>query len=218
MAFVAQDVIDTVQPILQDNAGVRWPESELLDHINEALRVIALEKPNALSETVTVELAAGAKQSLPAGYHRLLRPIRNIANGRAVRMADEETLNAHFPRWQDTDFIPASPTVINICEDTMDTSVFYVFPCNDGTGEIEAILAKMPNDVPTVAAAVPIGDIYRQAICDYTLYRAFSKDTNVPSIAQRAQTHYQYFQKALGLRSQIEVSQSPEAPHSRHSR
>ena len=226
MAFHARDVIRRAQIIMQDAGGVRWPPNELLGWLNDGMREIALQKPTATSETVTMNLFAGTKQTLPSGYHKLLSAIRNVGNGRVITPIMREVLDTQIPGWHNTDVLPFSPTVMHVVDDLFDQNVFYVAPGNDGAGEIELILSRLPAPIATPAnpldidlytAAVPVPDIYQNSLTDYLCYRAFSKDINLAGAAQRAQAHYQLFQQALGIKSQVEMTQNVDTPKSRFS-
>lgn len=226
MPFTAQSVITQAQATLQDAGGVRWLLPELLGYINAGTREIALQKPNATAETITLPLVTGTKQTLPAGYHRLLSVQRNVGNGRAITPIVREVLDLQIPGWHNSTTLPFSPTVAHVMDDPFDTSTFYVCPGNEGNGEIEVILSRLPAPIPVpnnqldiaaYTAEVAVPDIYENALVDYVCYRAFSKDINAPGIAQRAQAHYALFQQALGIKSQIEMAQNVDTPKSRFS-
>lgn len=229
MAFTAQNVIQTAQATLQDGSGVRWLPTELLNYLNAGLREIALQKPTATAETTTIDLAVGTKQDIPAGYHKLLSAVRNntATSKSAILPVVKEVLDVQFPGWHDITRMPASETVSYIMDDMFDVSTFYVCPANDGTGQIEVMLSRLPEplvapsatllDVTTYTMPVLIAEIYENCLVDYICYRAFSKDLAVPGAAQRAQAHYQLFQAALGIKSQVEMSQNVDTPKSRFS-
>ncbi|SDX73928.1 phage adaptor protein [Roseicitreum antarcticum] len=228
MAFQARDVMRRATIMLQDGGGVRWPAPELCDWLDDGAREIALQKPTATASTAVLELVEGTKQSLPEGYHKLLAVVRNVA-GRVVTPAVREVFDTQIPGWHDTAVLPFSATVMHVVDDMFDQSVFYVVPGNTGTGEVEAIVSRLPEkitrpsggssilDLDSYTAAVAVPDIYQNALVDYVCYRAFSKDINVAGAAQRAQAHYQLFQQALGIKSQVEMAQNVDTPKSRFS-
>lgn len=228
MAFQARDVIRRTMIMLQDGGGVRWPVPELCDWLDDGLREIALQKPTATSTTAVLALVEGTKQELPAQYHKLLAVVRNVS-GRVVTPAVREVFDMQFPGWHDTTVLPFSATVMHVIDDMFDQKAFYVVPGNTGTGEVEAIVSKLPAkivrptgansplDIDAYTGEVDMPDIYQNALVDYTAYRAFSKDINVPGAAQRAQAHYQLFQQALGIKSQVEMAQNVDTPKSRFS-
>ncbi|MGP9790695.1 phage adaptor protein [Roseinatronobacter sp. NSM] len=226
MAFTARQVIQTAQATLQDAGAVRWVLPELLNYLNAGTREIALQKPTATSVTTTMNLVSGTKQTLPEGYHRLLGAIQNVGNGRVIKPIMREILDQHMPGWHSNTTLPFNGTVQHIIDDMFDTSVFYVCPGNDGTGEIEVIMSRLPAPIPapsspmdieSYTADVMVPDIYENCLVDYVCYRAFSKDIAVAGAAQRAQAHYQLFQQSLGIKTQVDMAQNVDTPKSRFS-
>jgi hypothetical protein len=226
MAFTARSVIQSAQSTLQDAGAVRWLLPEILGYLNAGVREIALQKPTATAETTVFELTAGTKQTLPPGFHRLLSVIRNVDGGRAVTPVVREILDMQIPGWHANENLPFSKIVMHITDDPFDTNTFHVCPGNNGEGEIEVIASRLPApiatpeaslDITAYTAEVPVPDIFENALVDYVLYRAFSKDINVAGAAQRAPAHYQLFQAALGIRQQTDIAQNVDTPKSRFS-
>lgn len=226
MPFTARSVIQLAQSTLQDATSTRWLLPELLSYINAGIREIALQKPSATSQTTTFSLVAGTQQTIPAGYHRLLSVVRNAQGGRAITSVDRALLDMQIPGWHDTTILPANQTVSHVMQDPADTLTYHVCPANDGTGEIVVVASRLPAQIPTPENALDIGeyteviplhDIYQNALVDYVLSRAFSKDINVPGAAQRSPAHYALFQQALGIRAQTDVAQNVDTPTSRFS-
>jgi hypothetical protein len=48
--------------------------------------------------------------------------------------------------------------------------------------------------------------VFAGALMDYVLYRAYSKDGEVPNSAARAVAHYQAFEAALGMTAQADAN------------
>lgn len=227
MAFTALDIIKTATKTLFDADHVRWPLLELLDYINEACRAIATAKPNASTDTVTINLVQGTLQKLPDSYTILSRVTRNMVightdpggpvGGDAIRMVSGRALmDAYFPGWQSNTAL-FGPVVKHVIYDDADLRHFYVIPGNDGTGKIEAVVGVMPAAIvlggdPTLeanyAVAIALPDLYRTPVLDYTLYRAFAKDQGIEASAQRAQMHLGSFQAALGIVASAQTTMS----------
>ena len=93
---VASDILDRASIILQDSTNVRFPESELLDFLNDAQREIVLHRPDANMQNADMTLVAGSKQSIPAGGLRLIDVIRN-AGGKAITQVNREVLDETLP-------------------------------------------------------------------------------------------------------------------------
>ena len=224
MPFEARDVMIRAQYVLQDSGAVRWTAPELRLWLNDGLREIAIRKPNATSASVELNLQKGTFQKLPVGYQSLVRITRNLATldaspdkrggGRAITKIHREVMDAQIPGWQDDDVLPYSAQVMHYIEEIIDRRSFYVVPGNDGTGIVEAVVSKVPPEIPAPASdildvdsydtVVDLADEYRNALVDYSLYRAFSKDMNIAGGAQRAQMHYQQFADTLGIKMQME--------------
>lgn len=215
MSFTARAVIESVSRVLFDVDNIRWPLPEMLDHINDAIRMIATIKPNACSETRTLYLAAGTLQTLPDECTVLSRVTRNIVvahgdpggpvGGDAIRMVSgRELMDAYFPGWQ-SDATMFGPKVQHAIYDLADPRRFYVIPGNDGTGRIEAIVGVIPDALDTSNSTaiadyeivIPLRDTYRAPIEDYVAFRAFSKDQGVPASEARAAKHLGAFQTAM---------------------
>ncbi|HEV8034386.1 DUF6682 family protein [Yoonia sp.] len=234
MAFTAASVMLSVQTVLNDATAVRWTAVELHTWLNDALREIAVLKPNAVAKTVELDLQQGAYQTLPEGHFALFRLTRNLATnaesatgrggGRVITKVEREVMDMQISGWMDNAVMPYTKNVVHFIDDISDMAAYYVVPGNDGTGVVEAICAVMPTLVPapetdtlmvsSYTSEVDISDIYRNAIIDYMLYRAFSKDASIAGIAQRAGVHYSQFANSLGLKFAAErlVSGETVAP------
>jgi len=209
--ITGQQIVDKARRILQDttSGGTRWLDNELLGWINDSQREIVLLKPNAYSSVEDLQLAEGTKQSLPATGLMLLSIVRNT-NGRVVRRVDRNILDSENPDWHAA---ASSPTVEHYTFDEDAPDTFWVYPPQPSTGfgTVELIYAKSPADLGSLATAITLNDIYSNVVLDYVLYRAYSKDTDYAGNQQRAVNHYQAFNAALGVRTQIDVTSSPNS-------
>ena len=218
MTVSVQSVIDRVQAILQDTTGIRWPVvSELVLFINDAQREIALLKPDASAVNTTVTLAAGTKQDIPAAGNRLLRVVRNMsaASGgtgkRAVRLVSRDILDSQTPDWHDPS-VSGDAAHTNIVKhyvyDEQNPRNFYVYPGVSGNSYVEMVYSANPATV-TQSGDLSIPDIFANAVADYTLFRAYTKDAEYAGNNQRASTHYNLFINSVTGKGQIDVITSP---------
>jgi hypothetical protein len=208
MSFQAKDVMSAASNQLQDSGAIRWVPTELLSYLNEGVREIVAIKPNANSQTVLVTLAAGAKQTLGATYTVLSRAIRNSVSGKPIRVLENrELLDTQIPGWMNTTNLAFSLDVSYIVQDQTDPRTFYVAPGALVTSVIEIVVGVMPADVAsgsnlldiaTFTGVVGLPDLYRNALIDYTLHRAYAKDSGLPNAAARSQAHRQLFDTAIG--------------------
>lgn len=214
--------------ILNDEEYVRWPLPELCTWLNEGVKAIILAKPSAYSHSRIIPLQTGTLQNVPVAGNPtpllMVRAVRNLLStaspregGRIITPTNHETLDAQLPFWHDRRHVQWRKEVRHVIYDEDNPLEFYVYPGNDGTGLIEAILSELPP--PLVASGSPDvlasyqGDIglpepYSVPLLDYVLFRSFSKD-DLEGSAGRALAHYQAFAAAIGLKIQVEGATSP---------
>lgn len=230
MAVTAAEIFTRVQDVAQDTTSVRWPLVELLRWLNDAVREVVLHKPSAGGATVVVDLELGTYQTVPTDYIGLLRVVRNITAvdggtgvrtaGRAVTVVQRDILDSQSPDWHMTEGVPFHVSVKHAVYDPADPRAFYVYPGNTGSGKLEVIAYKTPDAIavpanPTLiasySAAIGISDIYTNAVVDYILYRAYSKDVQFAGNAQRAAAHFGAFANSIGLKIKNEITSNPNA-------
>lgn len=233
MSYLARDIMSDAAATLLDVDAVRWTASELYGYLNDGLKAVAAAKPNAYAKTVTLTLAAGTLQTLPAEYRSISRVTRNLTlghtdpggptGGAAIRsLASTAQLDALIPDWQSNASMQGQ-TVQHVIYDLADPERFYVAPANDGTGKIEAVVLANP-PVMTISltnnqakfinnynSTIPLGDEYKNALRDYVLARAYSKDAAIPGSAARAAAHAQLFNDQMAALSGGEAATSLEA-------
>lgn len=208
--MLASDIISRAQLILNDNGGVRWTDSELLKWISDGQRVIALVRPDSVSENVAVTLVAGTKQTIPADGMRLLDVIRNLTltggPDRSVRMVDRETLDAQSANWH----ISTAGKTLNWVYDNRDPLHFYVYPPAVAGAKLEILYSKAPTEITSSGQALSLLDIYAEPIFNYVLFRAYSKDAEFGANAALAQGYLALFNNLLGIKTSKDFAFSPE--------
>src|SRR5687768_15593281 len=184
MTITATQVMTLAGRVLNDEDATRWTQPELAEWINEAVKAILLAKPSAYSVTEVLSLAAGTYQTVPAEYLSLLRVVRNITDegpprvgGRIIRVTTRDALDAQEPYWHDPTKVYYKKEVRQFVFDEESPLSYYVYPGNDGTGMVEAVLSKLPTAIADdYDQAIGLQDIYVSPILDYVLFRAMSKD------------------------------------------
>lgn len=230
--FTARDVFEKAGILLNDTGELstrRWPLSELCGWLNDGMKAIVIQKPSASAVNVSLSLVRGTLQTIPKGYVSILRPVRNIRAERSDRqprktisVVPEEQLSSLNPAWHDEYSVRYMQQVKHFVFDEANPRAFYVYPGNDGTGAIEAVLCAEPqeikpidganpNDLAAYEVEIPLEDIYSGVLLDYVLYRARSKDAQEAGNATRAALHYQQFANALGIKINVEANTSPNA-------
>ncbi len=219
MTITAKEVMIRASTILMDAGATRWTLPQLLRSLNDAVREIAVMKPNAVSAPVVIDMVRGTKQTLDPTHIALIRVVRNVVadpiagadwmGSTSITPVERPILDAQIPGWQNPAVMPYAKDVAHVVQDQADLRTFYVVPGNDGTGKIEIIAAVLPADIPEPAsnlsidsytAAVQVPDYLRSALVDYVLYRSFSVDAGIGDAANRAVSHYNAFTGALGAR------------------
>jgi uncharacterized protein DUF6682 len=219
------ELLTRAATVLQDGDHVRWPLPELVNWLNDGQRAVIAAKPSANSQSVALTLVEGTRQTLIEASHlMLLRLPRNLTaatptrlGARAIRPVSREVLDASEPMWHDRATIPFKKEVRQYVFDEQAPREFYVYPGNDGTGLVEAVVSVLPTllaatgdpaVIASYAAEIGLPEPYGVILLDYILSRAFSKD-DVGADPGRAAMHMQAFMSALGIKAQVEGAQSP---------
>lgn len=216
MTIAAQSIIRRAVETLQDSTPIRWPVNELVRYLNDGQREIVLHRPDSMVTNATVNLVAGTRQSIPADGAKLIEVIRNGTGGkRAVRMCQREVLDAQSPGWHT---LSGVTEVLHFMFDARDPKVFYVYPPAASGASLDLVYSALPADVTepadgslytAVTGNISVPDIYGNALLDYVLYRAYTKDSEYAGNAARAQAHYAAFANALGLEIRATLTVAP---------
>ena len=221
--LTARSIVNKAKIIVQDNTGVRYPDSEFLGWCNQAQRDVVAVKPDAYVKNVPVQLVAGTKQSLPADGTVLVDVKRNMGAdgttaGKTIRMVPQGVLDALNPDWHTT---AASATGLHYVFDKRDPKHYYVYPPQPATGMgyVEIIHSATPTDctlaefdgVSTgeVDSVIALDDAYESPLLDLMLYRAYSKDSKYAGNAGRAAAHRAAALEALGVKEAAETATEP---------
>ena len=206
-------IISRAATLIQDATNVRWPLAELLDWLNDGQREIVLLKPQSSVKNISVQLTANStKQALPADGIMLIDVLRNMGPtgstpGAAIRVVTREVLDAQIPTWH-SDANKAG-VVMHFMFDARDPKNYYVYPKAPAEAAyVELIYSASPTNC-TAGDVIQIDDIYGNALLDYVLYRAYSKDADYAQNANLAVGHYTAFSNSLGVKTQNEVAQNP---------
>ena len=218
MTIPAQSIIRRAVETLQDTTSVRWPVNELVRYLNDAQREVVLYRPDSMVTNSTITCSAGSRQALPTNGSKLIEVIRNAAAGstkKSVRMINREILDAQTPGWHN---IAGTVDILHFMYDPRDPRVFYVYPPATASAQLDIVYAAYPTDITepsdgalytAVSGNISLPDIYGNAVLDYILYRAYTKDSEYAGNAQRAQAHYAAFNNALGNEIKATVAVAP---------
>lgn len=209
----ASDIIDRARVVLNDADGTRWLNDEFFKWINDGQRVIVMVRPDASVANEPLNLVTGTKQALPTSGLRLLDVVRNVgaaptnAGGRAIRIVDREVLDTQNPVWHsDT----GSTTIKNFIYDNRDPKSFYVYPPAATGARVEIVYSKVPTNVTATTSDLSVDDIYADALLNYVLFRAYSKDAEFAQNMQLSSNYLGIFNSMLGIKTQKDVAYSPD--------
>jgi hypothetical protein len=208
------DIIRRCETISQDKTSIRWPSLEWLDWYNDAILFVVNRRPDKSVKNATFLVQnADTKQTMPADALKLFTVVRNVASGRPIRKLRREILDDQYNDWHSH----TGADIDHFIYDERDPTSFYVYPkpaTNDHAVEIlypfapEAItISDFGTDVQTMG----IDDSFLNPILDFMLYRAYSKDADYAENGQRAMSHFQAAEQAIGIKTQVDSATiSPE--------
>jgi hypothetical protein len=213
VSATAQSVIRRAVETLQDETSVRWTIGELARYFNDGRREVVMFRPDATATVIDHALVAGPRQTLPADGAKLLEVFRNT-NGRAVRLVEREILDAQVPGWP---AMPRATEIVHFMFDRRDPRAFLVYPPAAVGASLQLQYATLPVDIaePTsggysgITGALGVPQLFANALTDYVLYRAFSKDGEHATNATRAAAHYALFTGAVNVEIGATAAQAP---------
>lgn len=215
------DLISRAQTLLKDVTAVRWSAVELQLWLNDSYREIVNIRPDANSQVGIYTCAAGFRQVITTIFpraERLLEVVRNTAatsNSKAVRVTDRKSMDEQLPNWLSS---TASVSVERYMFDPKLPKQFLVYPPATVNSALEITYLEVPSPHtltesqltnPSTTTVINIDDGYANAILDYILYRAYTKDSEQAGNASRAVAHYQAMLASLGAKSQSDQSAQP---------
>jgi hypothetical protein len=208
MSFTGTDVDQDAQVILTDPFHLTWTEADILRAINSAVRETVSLVPAAASFKKLIPLTAmEARQSLPPDVTRIMHADRNntaagTAPGRPVRAIDRSQLELYDPTW--TASGPAA-AIRHIVYDENNPGEFWVWPRLATSGmALEATVNGVPPSITSLVQTVPVGDIYRNAILNYTLAYCYMKNQEDANAMSTAAAYFQLAGTALGVKNQVD--------------
>lgn len=200
------DAIAQVRTTLVDTTGTRWPDLELLNGYNNAVLAVVNLRPDASTKNISFTTEAGkSKQVLPSDGLRWMDIVYDVSSGNPIRKTDRTTLDDQIPNWHNS----VGNRVTNWVFDERDPKTAYVYPQPADAVDIQIIYSVAPSavnitDFENDTTTISIDDSYFNAIKEYMLYEAYSKDADYASNASRAAAHYNKFERTLGNKSGVD--------------
>lgn len=206
MALIAAQVLDRASVILNDTGNISYPREELLDWLNDARRVMASIRTDLYAVVEDVELAAGARQGLPADGYRLIDVTYND-DGTPITLVRRETMGLLGLGVANA----ASTRVKHYMFDERSPRAFRVWPPAAAGTVVEMVYARLPEPVTLEGTLLESEELYSALLVDYVVARAYMKDTEFVANQQRAAAHLDHFMSVLGSGRERDFSASPNS-------
>jgi hypothetical protein len=213
-------IVSRVKALLQDDDLVRWGALELQYWLNDGYRELVNLRPDANTIQGEYVCSAGARQVLTSSFPnatRLISISHNTAatsNKYGVQMVSKSSLETQRRGWR------AETPSVNIegyMFDARTPREFEVYPPAAAAARLWALYVEVPaahtlsaeqltNE--STAETIRVDDSFANALVDYILYRAYSKDGESGS-GGKAAAYYGAFRAALGEKGQSEAASRP---------
>ncbi|UJZ96343.1 hypothetical protein IHC87_17395 [Photobacterium damselae subsp. damselae] len=183
--MIVNDIVTRVAKELIDTHMVRWQREDLIAYLADGVSAIAAKRPALFSHRVVSLMVDHSPVRLPDDAFLLLSV--DSVDGAAVQYVLMDKLNQINPYWRQEKGIPS-------CWTRHDNEVlnFWLYPNPIDPVSLSFQYAKTP--VITVdTERVELPTLFFGALVDFMLYRAFSRDSENPSEAAKAQFHFQSF-------------------------
>lgn len=210
--MIAQDVISRALDTMQDPAGTRWPQVELLRFLTDGETEVVVRRPQAYVKRPNVPVVVGTTvQSLPADAITLIRVTHNVlldgTPSTALSKVDLDYMDRAVPTWHAD--APATPT--QYMYNPLDPKVFFLYPRPALPGSVGVVYSAAPPPLTGANDVLVLDDSYLSPLLDYLLFRVFSKNASHAGQASRAKDHWGAFNLAVPSRTAVEQTVQPTA-------
>ena len=215
-----QDIFDEAREIIHDTnaASYRWADAELIDYLNAGLRqtVVLVPEANTIETVEDTGTSRIARQALPAGGIKFIRASRNYADDGTtpqgtIRYVEKDTLDTFDPDWEyNTAAVDGENFFLHFCHDKREPTYFYLYPPPVADNKrVAVVYSANPTAVTVVGDTVPLPDEYINALVEYVIYRALTKESRQTLPTAFRQELWQNYLLALGLQRQARDNIGP---------
>lgn len=199
----ASDLIDEAARFMADFDPdcpfVRWSEQNWFDAFRYALSLVAAYRPNDFSESHSITLVPGARQTLPSGCDKMLSTVDPI------RKTSRKTLGLVKGRpCCDHDVSSDNYEPNSFQTVSGDDRAIYLDPPapDDVSGTLDVVCQSTPQP-DSIDEDVRVQGWLRAPILDFMLWYAFGYDTEAVPSRDRAKEHYEAAVAALQYREEM---------------
>lgn len=187
-------VVERARTLLQDTAGIRWTDTEMLGWANDGRREMARLMPSIFAETSAVQhttSAGPAQRCASLGAYRVLS-VDSDSAGKAIRPTTKSVLDAFHPGWR----ADTATSAHNWFPDDADPLRFWIYPAVGAGKTLNLHILASPADLAALTqVALPL-DIYEPILMNYLCFRAYSKETEAGAV-EKAAAYFKLFTEAL---------------------
>ena len=209
--MILDAVIAEVRKMLQDtstNAVLqRYSDAELLGFANQALKRIAVLRPDLFAKIAEFTTTAGeVLQTAPSDSLRIMEVFR-VKDGAAIRETNRLTLDQTYPDWANDD--PGA--TVNWMRHPRNSNRFFIYPKAPAAQILIIEYSQSPKTYSLGETVELLADAYFPVVVDGTIFLAESID-NEHVNSNRAQLFQQSFVQALSTNFQARpVTDTEEA-------
>lgn len=216
-----QEVFNEVRATIHDeeSGNYRWSDAELLTYYNAGLRQTVQILPEANTvETIETISNSIARQALPAGGIKFIKASRNYADDGTtaegpVRYVEKDALDTFDPDWEYDTTVKADVANFfeHFCHDSKEPTVYYLYPAPvTAVKKCAIVYSAIPVSATVVGDTVVLADEYFNALVQYVLYRALTKESRDTLPDAYRQELWQNYLAALSIQTQVKGVISPE--------
>lgn len=186
--------IATARGILNDPSAVRYTAADLLGYANDALDQIVGMLPQLFHTDGTLACIAGSvEQELPLATGISLVRVNNVVGGNAVNPADRNMLDAYHPGWRND----TAGAAVNWMPVDNAPRKFLVYPKAPPAQTLDITYVAVPGEY-TATDNTGLPTVLSDAIADYVVYRAESRDDEHVNSNRAAQFMASFVAKVRG--------------------
>lgn len=203
-------VITEVRRIVQDeNTPYRYSDTVLLGYANQALKRIAVLRPDLFAYSADITCTAGTVvQNAPTDSFRLVE-IYSVKNGNGVLETTREVLDQAMPTWMNDTAAPAT----NWMRHVRNPNKFFIYPKAPIGQVLIGEYTQSPPDYTATAEVALLSDVYFPVVIDAVVFIVESVD-NEHVNSNRAKLFQDSFVKALGVSAASKPVTDEEHPTS----
>ena len=204
--MILNDVITEVRRMIQDeNTPQRYSDAVLLSFSNQALRRIAVLRPDLFAKIATMTCTENeAIQSAPTDSLRIME-VFSVSGGNGCIEVNRETLDQSYPQWMND----TASAAVNWMRHTRNANKFFIYPKAPAGQVLDIEYSQSPPTYDGTTTVDLISDAYFPVVVDATIFLAESVD-NEHINSKRADIFYKSFTQSLAVNAQSKVATDME--------